>query len=164
MTPTAAPVPTAPPARPAPTHPCARCGAPVPLDVGLCERCNPLGLKDSASSQVHGTVFVAVGLAIVALMVFAHLAVSGIGPFTAAVTAVRAGSTPGSVVATLTIRNDGRSAGSATCRITDPRDAAVLHSFLVYSARIEPGATASWDQDLGFGAAGQPLDIACKGP
>ena len=49
---------------PALTHPCARCGAPVALDVGLCERCNPLGLKDSASSQVHGTVFLAVGLAI----------------------------------------------------------------------------------------------------
>ena len=25
------------------THACARCGAQVPLDVGLCERCNPLG-------------------------------------------------------------------------------------------------------------------------
>ena len=65
------------------THPCARCGAPVPLDVGLCERCNPLGLKDAASSQVHGTVFLAVGLAVVALAVIAHFAVAGIGPFAA---------------------------------------------------------------------------------
>ena len=41
------------------THPCVRCGAPVPLDVGLCERCNPLGLRDSSASQVHGTVVIA---------------------------------------------------------------------------------------------------------
>src|SRR6476660_4674384 len=70
-------------AQPAMTHPCARCGAPVPLDVGLCERCNPLGLKDAASSQVHGTVFVAVGLAVVGLAAAALLLVSGIGPFPA---------------------------------------------------------------------------------
>jgi len=57
------------PARSTATHPCARCGAPVALDVGLCERCNPLGLKDSASSQVHGTVFLAVGLAIAGLAI-----------------------------------------------------------------------------------------------
>lgn len=150
--------------KPAPTHACARCGAPVPLDVGLCERCNPLGLKDSASSQVHGTVFLAIGGAIVALAIFAHLAVSGIGPFSAQVTAVKAGATPGSVVASLSVRNDGRSAGSATCRVTDPTDTALLHAFLVYSARIEPGATAAWDQTLDFGTPGRPLAIDCQGP
>src|SRR6476661_3271439 len=60
-------------AQPAMTHPCARCGAPVPLDVGLCERCNPLGLKDSASSQVHGTVILMVIVAIVGLAVLGRL-------------------------------------------------------------------------------------------
>src|SRR3954470_935726 len=77
------------PLRQAPTHPCARCGAPVPLDVGLCERCNPLGLRDAASSQVHGTVFIAVGLAVVVLAAAALLLVSGIGPFPAQVLAIR---------------------------------------------------------------------------
>jgi hypothetical protein len=161
-TPAASPTPT--PVRQPPTHACARCGAPVPLDVGLCERCNPLGLRDSASSQVHGTVFLAIAGAVVALAVFAHLAVSGIGPFTAAVTAVKPGSAPGTVVATLSVRNDGRSAGSATCRVTDPTDEALLHTFLAYSARIEPGATAVWDQPLDFGTPGRPLAIDCKGP
>jgi hypothetical protein len=151
-------------AKPAPTHGCARCGAPVALDVGLCERCNPLGLRDSASSQVHGTVFIAVGLAVVALAIFAHLAVSGIGPFTSAVTGVRAGDTPGTVFATLSVRNDGSSAGSATCRVTDPSDPALVHSLVVYSARIEPGATAAWEQPVDFGTPGQPLAISCKGP
>src|SRR5690349_24555065 len=102
------------PPKPALTHPCARCGAPVPLDVGLCERCNPLGLKDAASSQVHGTVFLAVGIGIAALAVAAHLAVAGIGPFVGEVTAMRAGTGAGAVVATLSITNTGTAAGTAT--------------------------------------------------
>jgi ribosomal protein L40E len=159
----ATPVSPTPAARP-PTHACARCGAPVPLDVGLCERCNPLGLRDSASSQAHGTVFVGIAGAVVALVIFARLAVSGIGPFSAQVTAIKAGDAPGSVVATLSVHNDGKTAGSATCRVTDPADTALLHTFLVYSARIEPGATAVWDQTLDFGTPGRPLAIACKGP
>ena len=152
------------PAMPAPTHPCARCGAPVALDVGLCERCNPLGLKDSASSQVHGTVVLSVGLAIVGLAIVAHLLVGGIGPFTAQVTAIRAGTTAGSVVATLQVRNDGRTIGSATCRLSDPSDPAILESLVVYSPRIEPGATATWDEEVAFGTPGRPLQVTCKGP
>ena len=44
-----------------PTHGCVRCGAPIPIDDGMCERCNPLGLKQPAPSQAHGTVVIAVG-------------------------------------------------------------------------------------------------------
>jgi hypothetical protein len=156
--------PTPKPARPAPTHPCARCGAPVALDVGLCERCNPLGLKDSASSQVHGSVFLAVGLAIVALGIVARLAVTGIGPFSASVTAVRAGASAGEVIATLSVRNDGQSTGSATCRVSDPQDTAFVNTLVVYSPRIDPGATATWDQAVRFGTPGAPLSLSCKGP
>jgi hypothetical protein len=156
--------PTPKPARPAATHACARCGAPVALDVGLCERCNPLGLKDSASSQVHGSVLLAVGIAIACLAIFARLAVTGIGPFTASVTAVHAGTTAGEVIASLSVRNDGRSAGSATCQISDPQDTGLVNTLVVYSPRIEPGMTATWDQPVGFGAPDRPLVLACKGP
>ena len=146
------------------THPCARCGAPVALDVGLSERCNPLGLKDSASSQVHGTVFLAIGASVVVLAILARLAVGGIGPFTASVTGVKAGASAGSVVATIAVHNDGRTVGSATCRIVDPSDHAVLNTLVVYSPRIEAGQTATWDQEIAFGSPGQPLEISCKGP
>ena len=152
------------PAQPGPTHPCARCGAPVGLDVGLCERCNPLGLKDSASSQVHGTVFLAIGLAITGLAIAAHLAVAGIGPFTARVTDVQPGSTAGAVVATIEIRNDGRTSGSATCIVTDPQDRSAIHTTVVYTARIAGGATITFDQEVTFGAIGRSLAVACSGP
>jgi hypothetical protein len=146
------------------THPCARCGAPVPLDVGLCERCNPLGLKDAASSQVHGTVFLAIGLAVGTLAIAAHLAVAGIGPFAAGVTAMRPGTTPTSVVATLQVTNQGSAAGSATCRLTDPADRGASHAEVVYTPRIAPGATISFDQEAPFGSVDRPLAVTCTGP
>lgn len=150
--------------RAAPTHPCARCGAPVGVEIGLCERCNPLGLKDSASSQVHGTVFLAVGLAIVGLATAAHLAVAGIGPFEARVAAVRAGTVAGAVVATIEVRNEGRAAGLATCQVTDPSDRGRTEAAVVYSPRIEPGATITFERQVDFGSPDRPLAVACSGP
>jgi hypothetical protein len=152
------------PATPAQTHPCARCGAPVALDVGLCERCNPLGLRDSASSQVHGTVFLGVGLAVAALAIVAHLAVAGIGPFTARVTALTQGATSGALVATIELHNEGRTIGSATCHLTDPRDPALVHSTVIYSPRVAPGATITFDQEVTYGSVDRPLTVTCTGP
>lgn len=146
------------------THPCARCGAPVALDAGLCEGCNPLGLKDSASSQVHGTVFVAVGMAVLGLAIAAHFAVAGIGPFTASVSSIRSGSTAEAVVATITIRNDGSAAGSASCRLTDPADRSFIGAAVVQSPRVQPGTTVTFDAELDFGAPGGALDVVCSGP
>lgn len=152
------------PATPAQTHPCARCGAPVALDVGLCERCNPLGLKDSASSQVHGTVILGVGFAIAGLAIAAHLAVAGIGPFSARVATVAPGAAAGAVVATIEVHNEGRTTGSATCRVSDPRDPSLLHSTVLYSPPIGPGATITIHQEVADPGAGQPLIVSCTGP
>jgi hypothetical protein len=152
------------PAKPALTHACARCGAPVALDVGLCERCNPLGLKDSASSQVHGTVFLALAVAVVGLAVAAHVAVAGIGPFTARVTAMTQGPSAGVLIATIEARNDGRATGSASCRLTDATDPALVNGTVVYSPRIAPGATITFDQEVTFGSIDRMLNVVCDGP
>jgi len=157
------------PAQPTPrqpilTHGCARCGAPIPLDVGLCERCNPLGLKDSASSQVHGSVILAVGVAIAGLAIAGHLAVAGIGPFTSKVTEMRAGSTNGLIVATISVTNQGTTAGTATCRVSDPADRGIDHSDIVYSPRVAAGATITFDHEARFGSVDRPFSVTCSGP
>ncbi|HEX5012762.1 MAG TPA: hypothetical protein VFV72_01295 [Candidatus Limnocylindrales bacterium] len=144
------------------THACARCGAPVPLDVGLCERCNPLGLRDAASSQVHGTVFVAVGLAVVGLAVAAMLAVSGIGPFPAEVVAVRPAGEALSV--SLRVTNSGSNVGSTTCRVSDPASDGGKAAF-VLTPRVAAGATITFDatvRDLGNDV--RPLAVECSNP
>src|SRR6266508_5372188 len=92
------------PAAAEPTHACVRCGRPVPLDIARCDECNPLGLSQPATSQVHGTVFVAIVLAVVVLAVAGRVALSGVGPFSGQVTAVEAA--PPGLVVTLSVRNE----------------------------------------------------------
>jgi hypothetical protein len=54
--------------------------------------------------------------------------------------------------------------GSATCRVTDPADRGLNGSAVLLSPRIEPGATITFEQQIRFGTAGQPLNVACTGP
>lgn len=148
---------------PSQTHPCARCGAPVALDVGLCEQCNPLGLRDSASSQVHGTVILAVGGAILGLALIARLAVAGIGPFPAEVVDVRSES--GVLTVSIRVTNEGTAAGSTTCRVSDSQLKGAGKPAFVLSPRIAPKATVTFDHRLtGFGSAVRALDVQCSAP
>ena len=161
ITPTAAPGGT--PLAPVHTHPCARCGAPVALNVGLCERCNPLGLRDSASSQVHGTVFVAIVVAIAGLALAARLAVAGIGPFRAVVAGVT--DDAGTLLVQLQVTNHGTAAGSTTCRISDPTLEGSGQPVFVISPRIAPGSTITLEQRLtGFSGPVRPLAVDCSSP
>jgi hypothetical protein len=105
-------------AAPAPTHGCIRCGAPVPLVDALCAACNPGGLEQPAASQVHGTVFAGIGLAVVAMLVGATILVGGVGPFTGQLAA--ASPVDGGLVLTLKVTNAGGRDGQATCRVWDP--------------------------------------------
>jgi hypothetical protein len=161
VTPTAPPS-TGPAAR-VHTHPCARCGAPVALDVGLCERCNPLGLRDSASSQVHGTVFVAVAVGIVGLALAARFAVAGIGPFSAAVAGMTDDGT--ALVVQLQVTNNGTATGSTTCRITDPAMQGSGQPIFVLSPRIEPKTTVTFEKRLvGMPGPARALAVDCPAP
>jgi hypothetical protein len=151
------------PIAPVHTHPCARCGAPVALDVGLCERCNPLGLRDSASSQVHGTVFVAVALGIIGLALAARFAVAGIGPFSATVAGMTASGD--GLLIQLQVTNNGTAAGTTTCRISDPTLQGSGKPVFVLSPRIAPKSTVTFEQQLtGFTGPARPLAVDCSAP
>ena len=146
-----------------PTHGCVRCGAPVAAGVGLCERCNPLGLRDAASSQAHGTAFVAVVIGIVILAVVARLAVSGIGPFPASVGSV----TPvaSGLAINLTVTNEGVSTGQTTCRIFDPADQGGGPSAFVLSPRIGPGESIKFAPTVvEFGGTARAFQVECRTP
>lgn len=144
-----------------PTHPCARCGAPVGPGIGLCERCNPLGLRDSASSQVHGSVFIGVVVAVIGLALFARLAVAGVGPFGATVDDVAA-ATAGLAV-TLTVTNDGAAAGQTTCQVT--RADGGSGAALVLTPRLDPGERQTFQRTVTeLGATVRPLVVSCRTP
>lgn len=135
----------------------------MPVDVALCERCNPLGLSDPASSQAHGTVFLAIVLGVVFLAVAGRLALSGIGPFDAQVTGVDAA--PAGLVVSIDVHNQGTKAGPTTCRITDPANRGVGPAAIIQSPPVEPGQSRSFTATIGqFGASPRPLVIACEAP
>ncbi len=159
---------TAPATDPAPgepqlTHGCIRCGAPVPLDVGLCERCNPLGLKDSSASQVHGTVFIGVLIAVVGLALLGRLTLAGVGPFEGTVVgAVPAGA---GLAITLSVANHGTAVGQTTCRLTDPQDRSGGGSAFLLSPRIDPGAAVTFTKTVTeLGDTVRDLTVECSSP
>lgn len=144
-----------------PTHPCARCGAPVGPGIGLCEDCNPLGLRDSASSQVHGSVFIAVAVAVIGLAVFARVSVAGVGPFVGSVDAVD--TVAGGLAVTVTVRNDGVAAGQTTCQVSG--DDTSGRSAIVLTPRLEPGERRTFqDTVTALGTTVRPLVITCRTP
>jgi hypothetical protein len=144
-----------------PTHPCARCGAAVGPGIGLCEDCNPLGLRDSASSQVHGSVFIAVAVAVIGLAVFARMSVAGVGPFVGSVDAVDA--VGEGLAVTLTVRNDGAAAGQTTCQVS--ADDTSGRSAVVLTPRLEARETRTFQSTITeLGTTVQPLVVACRTP
>ena len=149
------------PAVPEHLHGCVRCGARIPLTESMCEHCNPLGLKAPAASQAHGTAFLAIAGAVVALAVAGRVALAGIGPFESAVGAVTA-DTAGLRVA-ISVTNRGTSSGATTCRVLDPAFAGVTSTTaFVTSPVVDPGETRTFDALVTtLGTEVRPLDVEC---
>lgn len=145
------------------THACVRCGAPVAIEVGLCDNCNPLGLKDVSATQVHGIAFVGVLTAIIALAIIGRLLLAGVGPFTSTIDGLAADRD--ALAVTLTVTNHGRSAGQTTCRLTDPADRSGVGAGFVLSPQIQPGATERFTKRVtGLGSTVRPLVVECSAP
>jgi hypothetical protein len=69
----------------------------------MCDRCNPLGLKQPAPSQAHGTVLLAIVGAVIGLAILGRVALSGIGPFKGQIGNVVAA--PPGLAVTVTVEN-----------------------------------------------------------
>lgn len=151
------------PIEPAPaehTHPCVRCGASIPLADAMCERCNPLGLPQPASSQAHGTVYLAIVVAVVGLAIAAKMTLAGIGPMVGNVVSVT--SDPPGLAVTISVSNRGTQAGYATCRIIDVSAGIGPDTAVIETGQIAPGATVSVAQRITeYGSQVRPLDVQC---
>jgi hypothetical protein len=147
-----------------PTQHCVRCGAVVPLDTAMCERCNPLGLKQPAPSQAHGTVVLAIVVAVVALALLGKASLGGVGPFQGRIGGVA--SVADGLAITLTVDNLGSSRGSTTCRVFDPSTPGLgPDAAFVLSPEIEAGAQVTFTKPVvGLGTAVRPLAVECTGP
>lgn len=95
---------------------CIKCGREIGPDESICEICNRAGMAAPSASQYHGTVAVAIILAVVALAVAASLSMRGVGPYTAHVADVAPGDPIGYAI-TIGVHNDGTAAGRAKCQV-----------------------------------------------
>jgi hypothetical protein len=98
------------------TRTCIKCGREVGPDESICEICNRAGMAAPSASQYHGTVVVAIVVAVAGLAFAASLSMRGVGPYTATVDGV--GPTePAGYAVTFTVMNEGTRAGRAKCQL-----------------------------------------------
>jgi hypothetical protein len=129
----------------------------------MCEDCNPLGLSQPATSQAHGTVFLAIAAAVVILAVAGKVALSGVGPFQGEVSAVQAAE--GGLSVSLTVHNQGTKAGSTTCRVTESARHGTGPAAILLSPKVEPGSSLTFATTVTqFGTSPQPLAVECQSP
>jgi predicted nucleic acid-binding Zn ribbon protein len=163
MTPSPAPVSAEPASAPVsgPTHGCVRCGARIPIHESMCESCNPLGLKSPSASQAHGTVFLGIGIAVVVMAVVARMIIANMGPCTTSVAGVV--TDPGGLKVSVTVTNQGTTAGATTCRIDDPTLRGIgPEAAFVESPVVQGGETVTFDVIVGgFGTKPITLIAVC---
>ena len=143
------------------THGCVRCGAPIPLSEAMCERCNPLGLRQPSASQAHGTAIAGVALAVVLLAVLARVLTAGIGPFAAQVANVAPAA--GGLTVTISLMNEGTTTSATSCRI-DQADVRGIGpgTVVVQSPNVPPGQTVTFDTLVtSLGTEARPLSVTC---
>lgn len=143
------------------THGCVRCGAPVPLADAMCERCNPLGLRQPAASQAHGTVFAAIFVAVIILAVVARTTAADAGPFGATITGVA--SAADGLRVTIAITNDGSEASATMCRVGDPAIPGLgPETAYVQSPLVGAGETVTFETTVrSLGTNPRPLTVSC---
>ena len=95
---------------------CIKCGREIGADESMCALCNRAGMASPSASQYHGTVVVAIVLAVAALAVAASLSMRGVGPYGAQVREVEPGDPIGYAI-TVSVTNDGSAAGRAKCLV-----------------------------------------------
>lgn len=149
--------------RPAPLHSCVRCGRPVALDVALCEECNPLGLKQPATTQVHAIAAGGIFLFVLFLAVVGRMSLQGIGPFTGEVRGVTAAAHGLDV--TLTVKNSGSTASSTTCRVVEATRPVGGPGQLLQTPNVQPGQTLEFTAPVSvFGDQVIGLAVDCQSP
>jgi predicted nucleic acid-binding Zn ribbon protein len=120
---------------------CIKCGREIGPDETICEICNRAGMTTPSASQYHGTVAVAIVLAVIGLAVAASISMRGVGPYAAEVRGIDPAD-PGYAI-TYAVTNEGTNPGRAKCQIVALGvHGERLRTTSTLTARIDGGATA----------------------
>lgn len=130
-----------------PRH-CIKCGREIGPDETICEVCNRAGMATPSASQYHGTVVVAIVLAVAALAIAASLSVRGVGPYAADVRGV-AVAEPGGYDITYAVTNEGTRPGRAKCQLVATAESGQrLRTRSTITSQIAGGDTAELTETI----------------
>ncbi len=151
---------------PAPASPhlghCIKCGAEVAADASLCEACNRAGMVAPSASQYHGTVAVAIILAVAALAVAGSLSLRGVGPYSGELLGVSPATTGYEIEYAVT--NEGSKQGRAKCQLLAlDENGRRMRAVVALSGPIDGGATARETLPIpGLARAPTRVEITCS--
>lgn len=143
---------------PRPSRSCYKCGRAIGPDETMCAVCNRAGMATPSATQYHGTVAVAIVLAVALLAGAASLAMRGIGPYSASTVRI-VPDAQGSVVATVAVTNQGSKSGRAKCELraldAGGRELAVANAI---SPEVAGGESVTMEQRIS-GVDGTPSSV-----
>lgn len=141
---------------------CIKCGREIGPDESICEACNRAGMATPSASQYHGTIVVAIVLAVAGLAIAASLALRGVGPYVAELRSVTAAD-PGFTI-TYAVTNEGTKPGRAKCQLIALGPAGErLRAQSTITDQIAGGATAEHSHTIaGLEAEPDDVSISCS--
>jgi len=127
---------------------CIKCGREIGPDETICEVCNRAGMATPSASQYHGTVVVAIVLAVAALAIAASLSLRGVGPYAADIRGV-AVADPGGYDITYAVTNEGTRPGRAKCQLVATAESGRrLRTRSTITSQIAGGDTAELTETI----------------
>ncbi|MEO5919282.1 MAG: hypothetical protein ABIQ17_06950 [Candidatus Limnocylindrales bacterium] len=133
------------------------------INDALCEDCNPLGLKQPATTQVHALAAGGIVLFVLFLAVVGRLALAGIGPFTGEVLDVVAA--PAGLEVTVAVTNQGTRASATTCRVVEAARPVGGPGQLLQTPKVPAGQTIEFSAPVSvFGTVVIELRADCQSP
>jgi hypothetical protein len=142
---------------------CIKCGREIGPDESICETCNRAGMVAPSATQYHGTVVVAIVLAVAGLAFAASLSMRGVGPYTATVAGV-APAEPAGYAVSFTVTNEGTRPGRAKCQLVALGPSGErLASRSVLTKSVEGGASRTVTERIpGLDVAPDEVTATCS--
>jgi predicted nucleic acid-binding Zn ribbon protein len=141
---------------------CIKCGRDIGPDESICDVCNRAGMATPSASQYHGTVVVAIVLAIAGLAVAASLSLRGVGPYGAEVQSVEPADIGFAV--TFAVTNEGTKAGRAKCQLVAlDADGRQLRTRGTVTTQIAGGSTVELVEEIpGLEVEPATVNVSCS--
>jgi len=141
---------------------CIKCGREVGPDESICEVCNRAGMATPSASQYHGTMVVAIIAGVVALAIWASLAMRGVGPYQATVVDFQP-APPGAIEVSVEVTNLGTARGYGKCQLRAlDAGGGVLRVQPLSAGPLEGGGTGTFSQRIaGLAELPDEVTVSC---